>query len=169
MSKLMISSDLHLGHKNAFKWREPFSSSEEHDEVIFDNLASSIGKRDTLLLVGDVAFTRDWLTKIADIKCQKKILVMGNHDTDRLSRGITVRHLCKVYDEIHALTSKSGFWISHAPIHPDEMRNRFGNIHGHTHGHVIDDPRYINVCLEQTDWRPISFQQLLSKHQDLRR
>jgi calcineurin-like phosphoesterase family protein len=43
------------------------------------------------------------------------------------------------------------------------------NIHGHTHGNrVLDtdgniDPDYFCVCVEQTDYRPISFDDVLKK------
>lgn len=52
-TKIVIWTDLHLGHENAIKWRTQFSTAEEHDEFIFDKLASKVNKRDSLILFGD--------------------------------------------------------------------------------------------------------------------
>lgn len=79
MSKLMISSDLHLGHKAICKYRKDFKSSEEHNEILFDNLASNVNKADTLYLLGDVAFDKYWLDKVSKINCKHKKLICGNH------------------------------------------------------------------------------------------
>lgn len=170
MSRLMLSSDLHLGHKNIYKFRPEFSSSEEHHEVLFDNLASNVNKRDSLILLGDIAFDKVWLERIKGIKCAKKLLVCGNHDLDF---GLKMVDLVTVYDEIKALYTKRNYWFSHCPIHPQEMRGRCGNIHGHLHHKKVqqeyrgdgdyvgdvDDRSYINVCVEHTNWKPISFKE----------
>lgn len=170
MSKVYITSDLHLGHKNIHKYRTEFSTAEEHHEIIFDNLASTVSKHDTLYLLGDVAFDKEWLARIADLKVNHKILIVGNHD---LERGIHMRDLVEAYDAIYSLWSKRNFWFSHAPIHPQEMRGKKANIHGHTHGNMVwtnpecnksgfseIDTRYLNACIEHTDWKPITFQEL---------
>ena len=100
MSRLMITSDLHLGHSNINKFR-PFKSSEEHHEVVFDNLASNIGKRDSLILLGDIAFDEYWLKRLDQIKCAKKTLILGNHDTEKLPMKLVCNH----YDVVHSLYS----------------------------------------------------------------
>jgi calcineurin-like phosphoesterase family protein len=169
MSKLMITSDLHLGHKNIHKFRPEFSSAEEHHEIIFDNLASNINKRDSLILLGDICFSKEWLERIKTINCAKTTIIVGNHD---LEFGIHMRDLVDTYDAVYSLWTKRDFWFSHAPIHPQEMRGKKANIHGHLHGNMVwkdhlkqqycdgydeIDPNYINVCVEHTDWKPITF------------
>jgi calcineurin-like phosphoesterase family protein len=171
MSRLKITSDLHLGHRGICKYRTNFSTPEEHDAVIFDNLASSVTKRDTLFLLGDIAFTLEWHHRISDIKCKHKVIILGNHDTDRSVRVAQFAHL---YDRVHGLLSHRNHWWSHCPIHPQEMRGRKGNIHGHLHAKLVqceymgdsdyvgevDDRRYLNACVEHTSWFPISFENL---------
>lgn len=154
MTKLVLAGDLHLGHRSICEYRSRFTSVEEHDEVVFDNLASSVYKRDSLYLLGDVAFTKEGLARIKSINCKSKVLLLGNHD---LERGITMFDLLDVYDKIHALHSRRNVWFSHCPIHASEMRDRKGNIHGHKHVGVIDDKRYVNVCIDHTDFKPITF------------
>lgn len=167
MSKLWLTSDLHLGHKNIAKYRTEFSTAEEHHETMFENLATAVGKRDTLYLLGDVAFDLEWLERVKNINCRHKTLIVGNHD---LEFGIHMRHLVDAYDQIYSLWSKRNYWFSHCPIHPQEMRTRKANIHGHLHGNMVWaeqgegnddwselDNKYINVCVEHTDWKPILF------------
>jgi len=69
----------------------------------------------------------------------------------------------------------NGMILSHIPLHPDSL-SRFGtNIHGHTHqrrvmlapagkyGVPIIDNRYHCVCVEQTDFRPILFEDVIKR------
>lgn len=174
MSRLMITSDLHLGHNNIHKYRDQFSTAEEHHNTVFENLATTIRKNDTLYLLGDIAFTQEWLDKISSINCRYKLLICGNHDTER---GITMKHLVNAYDDVRALMTKRNYWFSHAPIHPDEMRGRLACVHGHLHSRKIqqeymgdgdyvgevDDRRYINACVEHTDYKPITFEDLIAQ------
>lgn len=71
MSRLMVVSDLHLGHNNICKYR-PFNSAEEHHEILYDNLISNINKQDSLIMLRGMAFTLDWYKKLGDIQCIKK-------------------------------------------------------------------------------------------------
>ncbi len=161
MSRLLITSDLHLGHKNIHKFRKDlgYSNHDEHDRWLYDRIASSINKPDTVYFLGDVAFNKEWLHAIGNIKCRHKKLILGNHDRDHH----TIEELVEVFDSVDSLLSKRNCWFTHCPIHPDEIRRRHFNIHGHTHGHCIDDKRYLNVCVEHTDYKPISFEQLMEK------
>lgn len=156
MSKLMIASDLHLGHRAICKYRTQFSSAEEHHQTLFENLARGVNKADTLYLLGDIAFTREWLDKVGSIKCRHKKLILGNHDTQN---GITIKDLANTYDSVNSLLNHKGTWFSHAPIHPTELRGKF-NVHGHTHNVSVPDRRYINACVEHTNWQPIYFNDL---------
>lgn len=160
MSKFLIWSDLHLGHNAICKYRTQFSSPEEHHETIFDRLATALGKRDSLWLLGDIAFTQEWLDKIAGLKCAKKTLILGNHD---LERKLRFTDLVGVYDSVQSLVGKRNYWFTHCPIHPDEIRGKGGVIHGHTHNKNIPDDRYFNACVENTDYHPITFEQIMER------
>ena len=158
MTKLWISSDLHLGHKNVVRFRPQFNSDSEHHNTLFENLATSVGKRDSLYLLGDVAFTPQWLEKISNIRCVKKTLILGNHDTDQ---KVSMGQLMMAFDSIHSLHSRRNVWFSHCPIHPQQMRGKQANIHGHMHNDlIVGDSRYVNVCVEQTDFKPITFAEI---------
>lgn len=165
MSRLMITSDLHLGHNNICKFR-PFESAEEHHEILFDNLATNINKRDSLLLLGDIAFNAYWLKRLDEIKCVKKTLILGNHDTEKVNMKV----ICQHYDAVHSLYSKRNNWFSHCPIHSDQFRDRKLNIHGHLHDENVlavfgltYDKRYFNACVEHTDYKPISYSEIIER------
>lgn len=160
MSRLFLTSDLHLGHKNICKYRKQFKTVEEHDAIVFDNLASAVNKRDSVYFMGDIAFTLDGLEKIKSLNVKSKVLLLGNHD---IERGIKMAHIMDTYDKVFSLHSKRNVWFSHCPIHPSEMRDRKGNVHGHGHKSVIDDPRYFSVCLEHTNYKPVLFSQVVER------
>ena len=163
MANVWFTSDLHLGHRNICKFRTYFSSPEEHHEVITDNLASSVKKNDLLWILGDSVFDTDYLGHLDRIRCQKH-LVIGNHCAERYDQKLLYAKFNKVY----GLKKKYGAWLTHAPIHPEELRGNWC-IHGHTHNHLIKkvihlgeqyvrydvDERYINVCPEHHDWKPV--------------
>jgi calcineurin-like phosphoesterase family protein len=67
----------------------------------------------------------------------------------------------------------NGMILSHIPVHESNLY-RFGtNIHGHTHSNRVMrdngyrgqeiDPRYQCVCVEQTDFRPILFEDVIKR------
>ena len=140
-----------FGHKNIARYRPIFNTNEEHDAFVIEQYLNIIKKRDTVYFLGDIVFDDIAVQKVAELPGYK-ILVLGNHDLER--GGHDMKMLWDAFDRVVSLTTKKGCWLSHAPIHPDELRGKF-NIHGHTHNHVIDDYRYANVCLENTNYRPV--------------
>ena len=164
MSNVYVAGDLHLGHNNIHKYRDHFSSAEEHHEIIFDTVASSVNKKDSLILTGDVCFTKEWLNRVASLSCHTT-LVVGNHD---LERSIKMQDLVLAYDKVFALGSRRNVWLSHAPLHPQEIGGKDFSIHGHVHGKTIMDdkdpskphPLYFNSSLENIGYKPIKFREI---------
>lgn len=168
MSQVFFVSDLHLGHKNICKYRKEFTSQKEHDSTIVNNILKCAGKRNHLWMLGDCFFTKESLTHLYLFKqsFDKVHWILGNHDTDRpeSKENVFLAANRGWVDGIYSMAKINRFWLSHAPIHTDELRGRM-NIHGHTHYHNIDDDRYINVSMEQIDYKPISLQNILTKLQ----
>lgn len=163
MSRFVLSSDWHLGQDNIINYRPQFSTPEEHHETIFDNCATYVRPGDTLILTGDIVLSKEWLPRINEIKCVKKILVLGNHCTDH---KVHIKDLALVFDDIHSMYSRRNCLFTHAPVHPLALRKKNYNIHGHEHFRTVDDPRYKNICLEQWDYRPITFAELMRGERD---
>lgn len=161
MSQVYLMSDLHLGHKHIDGFRklkrfptEDVYSSEEQHELCIEGIAR-LSKKDLLILLGDCCFDEYWATRLAETPC-RKYLVGGNHDINLNNKA-----MLKCFEKTFGLTCRHKYWMSHAPIHPQEMRNRVGNIHGHTHynrvltSEGVPDERYINVCCEYTKMAPV--------------
>lgn len=163
MSRLIISSDWHLGHRNILKFRKElgFKHPDQHHEFVLSRAKAFVKKGDTLYLLGDIAFTKEWLMRIKEIKCRRKVLFLGNHD---LERDIKMSDLLEVFDEVLSLGSKRNCWFTHCPMHTDEVRRKKWVIHGHTHKHLVDEDNFINVCLEHTNYEPVTFESLEKLH-----
>lgn len=155
MSNVWFLSDLHAGHKNICKFRTQFTSEEEHYNHVKEKYHAVVTKRDHVYFLGDIAFNKERLDDISKWAGEKKILIAGNHCTDHL----TMKELCNTFDDVYSLKKYKEFWISHAPIHPNELRGKF-NLHGHVHFATIDDDRYFNCCLENTNYAPISLDEI---------
>lgn len=171
MSKVYHIGDLHLGHRNILKYREEFSSIEEHNGTIVDNIKSTINKRDTLWLHGDILFSDDDKTLLDFYEvvshCENIRWILGNHDTDNTKRQKLMMTIFKVLSEgcnfqVHSLVKYKGSWLSHAPLHPDELRGKI-NIHGHVHSQSIDDNKYFNVSCENVGYKPVTYQEILER------
>lgn len=89
------------------------------------------------------------------------VQVTGNCSESQEKQGnIRIALREGLVDDVHALWSYKGFWISHAPIHPEELRGK-KNIHAHTHNYKIKDSfNYRSVSLEQINYTPISLHAL---------
>lgn len=164
MSNIYHISDLHLGHKNILKFAKEFrgfaTTVEEHDEILTDRIASKCNKRDRLFIHGDVAMDLNKLNLLNKCKAAK-IMIRGNHDNFPLEEYL------KVFDNVEGFARRKQAWLSHAPIHPQELRNKI-NIHGHVHqqsiltGLLKLDQRYVNVCVENCGGVPVNYQDIVS-------
>lgn len=166
MSKTWITADPHFGHAGVCKFlREdgsplrPWDNPDDMDEALVSNWNSVVRPDDRVYLLGDVVINRRCLSTLGRLM-GRKVLVKGNHDIFQL------KDYLPYFDDIRAYVVKKSsagqkVIMSHIPIHPDSL-GRFGvNIHGHLHSNKIDDPRYICVSVEHTDFTPVEFSELL--------
>ena len=153
MTQVLFTSDLHLGHKLASEKRE-FASTDEHDIAVVESISRCANKRTVTWILGDVCMRIEQLVLLARIPGRLR-LVRGNHD-----RFPTwVYRQC--FEEIHGFLRYKKMWLSHCPIHPQELYG-MPNIHGHLHKGTrspeLSYP-YINV-----NWdfhrRPLSLDEL---------
>jgi calcineurin-like phosphoesterase family protein len=140
MANVWFTSDLHFGHKNIQKFRLEISSSEDNEQRIIRDWANKVTKRDDVYVLGDAAFTMDSV-KLFTALPGRKFLVRGNHDE------LDTQVYLKYFNSIYGLKKYKEFWLSHAPIHPNELRGKI-NLHGHVHYNSVDDNRYVNMSVE---------------------
>ena len=141
MSKVWFTSDLHLGHKNIGKFRDNVENSDENTEWIVDWWKANVKKRDTVIMLGDSCFTEEAIDVLASLP-GRKVNQGGNHDdlpTTSYLRAFDVVRGCEKYHKLG--------WLSHFPLHPDELRGKF-SIHGHVHYQTLPDYRFVNVCCD---------------------
>ena len=138
-------SDLHFGHKNIQKYRHHVTSEEHNRQLIVDDWHKHVTKRDDVYVLGDACFTTETIDTFKQLP-GRKFLVRGNHDYLQTSKYL------HYFEEVYGLLKYKEFWLSHAPIHPDELRGRV-NLHGHVHYNSINDKRYFNCCVENVHAR----------------
>ena len=142
MTRVWMCSDLHLGHKKIGNFRSPLVTSEEENNTrILEDIHKTVGKRDVLFVLGDFCFDKELFDSL-ELPGFRKYLIRGNHD-----RFQTAQYLTK-FNEVEGLFKYKGMWLSHAPIHPSELRGKV-NVHGHTHFHTMPEKEYLNICPEQ--------------------
>jgi calcineurin-like phosphoesterase family protein len=164
--KTWVAADHHFSHANILRFLRddgsplrPFNTIEEHDETIIERHNSVVGKNDRVYLLGDLCMHRRNLPIVSRLN-GRLVLVKGNHDIFKL------RDYLPYFDDIRAYVVQKDqngekVILSHVPLHPDSV-GRFGtNIHGHLHYNKINDPRYICVSLEHTNYSPIQIHEAL--------
>lgn len=150
MSNVLFYGDIHAGHRNVTKFRNMFRDEQDHFEHLEMEYHKVVTKRDKCFFTGDAVFSEERLKQISEWQGEK-VLILGNHDTEHLN----IHQLASVFKECHGLVKYKEFWLSHAPIHPVELRGRV-NIHGHVHNQTLDDIRYFNTSVDNIDFKPIS-------------
>ena len=176
MPSVFLTSDTHFGHVGVTKFlREdgsklrPWDSVEEMDEEMVKRWNETVKPTDKVYHLGDVVINRKAL-KIMHRLNGDKVLIKGNHDIFKLE------DYTQHFRDIRSYHVMNGVILSHIPVHPDQLRRFGANIHGHLHSNrvmfedkwmgSIIDPRYYSVCVEQTDFRPILFEDVLKNIQE---
>ena len=162
MSEIFVISDTHFGHKNILNFEfegeklRDFDSLDEMHETIINRWNNVVTKKDIVYHLGDVASPKNGLNLLHMLNGRKR-LVRGNHDNFKINL------YREYFSEIHGVRQINGLWLTHVPMHPHSvLQPRVkANIHGHLHADKIAHPRWINVCVECTDYTPISFTNIL--------
>ena len=140
-----IYSDTHFNDKELGEGVAARPSAEEHLKLI----NSKVGKKDTLILLGDVGDI-----EIARRLKGYKILIAGNHDAG-------MSNYKEVFDEVYAgaLIVGEKLILSHEPV---DVPWAF-NIHGHVHsGEPMSDNQHFNVCGEARKcYEPVNLNQFM--------
>jgi hypothetical protein len=175
MPSVFLVSDTHFGHMGVCRFTRndgvtklrPWDNADEMDEEMVKRWNETVRPNDKVYHLGDVVINRKAL-KIMHRLNGDKVLIRGNHD---IFRDEEYR---EHFRELRAYHVMNGMILSHIPIHTESL-GRFGvNIHGHLHANRVMrpghwnvgteiDPRYHCVCVEQTDFRPILFEDVIKR------
>lgn len=157
-----FSSDLHLDHKNILEYaNRPFSSIEEHDSVIIENINKKVGKQDRLFILGDFTFTKHKKYR-AMITCPQVILIYGNHDNISKREALSVFQGAHDLYELKTQNSKGELRriiLCHYAMKVWHHSYR-GTWHlwGHSHGALPDDPESLSfdIGVDCHNFQPLS-------------
>lgn len=155
MSRVFVISDLHLSHKN-MAINRGFKDEIEHDEHIIKTWNSIVTKKDTVYVLGDITMEKTSPYKLLTRLKGIINVVLGNHDSKNHSK-----ELLNYVNSVAGMVDYKGFILTHCPVHPSQLESRYSkNIHGHVHTNSIEDSRYINVCCEVIDYKPVLISEL---------
>lgn len=159
MSKTWLIADTHLSHSNIIKYTDrPFDDVEQMNSAIIKNWNRQVKPNDVVIHLGDFAMGKKAAQKAMLEQLQGIIkLVMGNHDRLKV-RDYYEMGFAEVYR--YPILLNGIFILSHEPIVMPK-NSFFYNIHGHIHNNDSPTKHHINVCVEKTDYRPISFNSIM--------
>jgi len=182
MPAVFLVSDTHFGHAGVCRFMRndgvtklrPWDNPEEMDEEMVKRWNETVRPNDKVYHLGDVVINKKSLNIMHRLNGDK-VLIRGNHDIFKLEDY--TRH----FRDVRGYHVMNGMILSHIPVH-EESLGRFGvNIHGHLHANRVMktaqtthefmtqgvrqwiDNRYHCVCVEQTDFRPILFEDVIKK------
>jgi calcineurin-like phosphoesterase family protein len=174
MPSVFLVSDTHFGHAGVCRFLRddgtklrPWDDPNEMDEEMVKRWNERVKPNDKVYHLGDVVINRKALNILRRLNGDK-VLIKGNHDIFKLE------DYTDHFRDIRGYHVMNGMILSHIPVH-EESLGRFGvNIHGHLHANRVVkikhkgatpevDHRYHCVCVEQTDFAPILFEDVLKR------
>lgn len=169
MSRVFFTSDLHFGHTN-LTWGLRGMSPKDSDYIIITNWNKVVDKRDIVYILGDVTMEKyQDIPKYMEALKGNKCIIGGNHDTKRC-----VKEYMRLGIQVMGVLQYKGFLCTHIPIHPSQLINCRGNIHGHIHlqkstnNNSVSMPnplegRYYNVNTELHKYTPVLFDDIVKE------
>ncbi len=181
MPAVFLVSDTHFGHTGVCRFTRndgvtklrPWDNAEEMDEAMVKAWNERVRPNDKVYHLGDVVMSRRSLAIMSRLNGDK-VLIRGNHDIFK------DEDYTPYFRSLRGYHVMNGMILSHIPVHVESL-GRFGvNIHGHLHANRVMRPvrtleefiahgcetideRYHCVCVEQTDFAPILFEDVIKR------
>ncbi len=160
-------SDTHWGHKGSCEFNNkdgskmrPWDDPHVMNKEMIERWNDTVEDDSVIWHLGDVVINRRYLGEVMPLLRGRIRLVGGNHDVFKLHDYTPWFEDIKGVGMLKDDDGRYDLVLSHIPLHPDSI-NRFGaNIHGHLHANHVNDPRYLCVCVEQIDYRPIEISEI---------
>lgn len=167
MANKWFISDTHFFHKNIIGYCDrPFKDEKHMNECIADNWNKFVKPEDKVYHLGDVAcgmrsggYTDKDLSKLLFSLNGQMRLIVGNHDP--LKSPVLHRRFEKI--ELWKGFKEYNFTCVHIPLPLKALRDGNFCVHGHIHNNNLEDPHYINVCVEQWNYTPVHLDEILKE------
>lgn len=169
MPSVFLVSDTHFGHAGVCRFLRddgatklrPWDDPAEMDEAMVELWNQTVKPNDKVYHLGDVVINRRALQILHRLNGDK-VLIKGNHDIFKL------HDYTEHFRDIRGYHVMNNMILSHIPVHAESKGRFSANIHGHTHANRVKvqgniDPWYHCVCVEQTSYRPILFEEVLAR------
>lgn len=131
------------------------------NETMVDNWNRVVRPNDHVWHLGDVAMGFGHGHHEALLRRLKghKRLVVGNHDNIKRWGRSNIFEKIELWRGFHG---EQAFTCVHIPLALGHLRDGSFCVHGHIHDNNLDDPHYLNVCVEQTNYTPISMEEIIA-------
>lgn len=160
-------SDTHFFHDNIIAYcGRPFANAEVMNECLVENWNKVVKPNDKVYHLGDVScgkatggYTDKDESRLLHSLNGHKRLIVGNHDplkSDVLHRAFEKIDLWKGF-------KGDNFTCVHIPLPLKALRDGNFCVHGHIHNNNLEDPHYINVCVEQRNYTPVNLDTILAE------
>lgn len=172
MSKIWLTSDLHLNHQNILKYEpvsRPFETVEEMNETIISRWNEVVDDNDIVYVLGDLSMGTNNNAGTAVRRLKGRItLIRGNHDT--AARRQLYQKLGIEIKDIEYLNYKGKYFIlNHFPLGNEEFSKMifsdnaevvllYGHIHSNAPKGFYNNTYHVGV--DTNELRPISIEQI---------
>lgn len=165
---IWVSSDPHASHHNIvhkFEPPRPFESVEHMNETMIERHNARVKPEDKYYCLGDIAFNAKAFHAYMSRLNGKKRLILGNHDNLRMDEYYKYFEKIMIWRTFGEFKSIGApLTLTHVPIALECFRPVDGfNVHGHIHFRKMENPRYINVCMEHTDYSPVHIEDIIAR------
>ncbi len=184
MSNIFFISDTHFGHESCYTkffledgctLLRPHGSAAAGDEAMVENWNKTVGPKDKVYHLGDIAMSKKALPILSRLNGEK-VLIKGNHDIEKLSV------YAQYFKDVRGSHQFDGMLLTHIPVHPQSLARWGFNVHGHLHSYRVTkpiyepdmtweveeiDPRYFCVSVEQINFTPISLEEVKKQKPEL--
>ena len=177
MSKIWLTSDLHLGHDRQFIWGpRNFKSIEEMNEAIVSRWNIKVAMDDDVYVLGDLMLGDNEAGINYLQKLNGKIhIVLGNHDTPtRQAIYLEMPNIVEVEWAIMLPYRKYHFFLTHFPcmtgnLEKETLKQMTLNLYGHTHqktNFYEDRPYMYHVGCDSHNCTPILLDDIIQEMND---
>jgi len=165
--RLLVSADLHFGHKNIIEYcQRPWMDAAGRPQVremnvgLVERWNDTVGDSDRVIFCGDLAFgPRSYQAQWAQQLRGRKTLVLGNHD--RLSRAT---YLEMGFEDVARTLQIGRVWFCHYPPTTQTICSVqaagcevviCGHVHERWAEREVRGIRVINVGVDVREYRPV--------------
>lgn len=153
---IWFTSDEHYGHTNIIKYcNRPFSSVEEMNAAIIDNLNSKVDKNDQVFHLGDFCLKLffPYGNNILSQLNGSHSFIKGSHD-----KGIRADYIQEIKIEDKTIVLCHYAMIVWPKSHYDSW-----HLYGHSHGKLPSYGLSYDVGVDNNNYFPISYEEIKNK------